>query len=152
MRCKQCGCVTHWVAAKNPGSSRMGVNMRNADPDLEGRARSPSRRSADVEVPRLRSAGKVKMASRRDLHTYRTDRTLCIMTKNRTYGAEEARAHLPELLERAHRGEVTAITKHGRPLAKVVPVDAIQGGKAKMPLLSLAGSGRVFGDGTHAAH
>jgi prevent-host-death family protein len=64
------------------------------------------------------------------------------MAKNRTYGAEEARAHLPELLERAHRGEVTVITKHGKPLAKVVPVDAIQGEKAKIPLLSLAGSGR----------
>jgi prevent-host-death family protein len=64
------------------------------------------------------------------------------MAKDRTYGAEEARAHLPELLERAKRGEVTVITKHGRPLAKVVPVHAVEGEKAKMPILSLAGSGR----------
>jgi hypothetical protein len=34
MRCKRCGCVTHWVAVKNPGSSRMGVNTRNVDPAL----------------------------------------------------------------------------------------------------------------------
>jgi hypothetical protein len=35
MRCQQCGCLTHWVAAKNPGSSRMGVNTRNVvDPDI----------------------------------------------------------------------------------------------------------------------
>jgi prevent-host-death family protein len=64
------------------------------------------------------------------------------MTKKRTYGAEEARAHLPELLERAHRGEVTVITKHGKPLAKVVPVDVADGQKRSLPLLSLAGSGR----------
>jgi prevent-host-death family protein len=64
------------------------------------------------------------------------------MAKKRTYGAEEARAHLPELLERANRGEATVITKHGRPLAKVVPVDAIEGEKTKIPILSLAGSGR----------
>ena len=34
IRCQKCGCVTHWEAAKNPRSSRMGVNMRNVDPDL----------------------------------------------------------------------------------------------------------------------
>ena len=34
MRCERCGCVTHWVAAKNPRSSRMGVNTRNVDPEI----------------------------------------------------------------------------------------------------------------------
>jgi hypothetical protein len=34
MRCQQCGCITHWVGAKNPGSGRMGVNTRNVDPEL----------------------------------------------------------------------------------------------------------------------
>jgi len=34
MRCQQCGCLTHWEAAKNPGSSRMGVNTRNVDPEV----------------------------------------------------------------------------------------------------------------------
>lgn len=33
MRCRRCGCVTHWVAAKNP-SGRMGVNTRNIDPEI----------------------------------------------------------------------------------------------------------------------
>ncbi len=32
MRCRRCGCVTHWEFAKNPGTARMGVNMRNVDP------------------------------------------------------------------------------------------------------------------------
>jgi len=64
------------------------------------------------------------------------------MTKRRTYGAEEARALLPELLERAHRGEGTVITKRGKPYAQVVPADTIHDGKPKLPFLSLAGSGR----------
>ena len=35
MRCKTCGCVTHWVAARNPrAATRMGVNMRNVDPEI----------------------------------------------------------------------------------------------------------------------
>jgi hypothetical protein len=34
MRCRQCGCLMHWESAKNPRSSRMGVNTRNVDPDL----------------------------------------------------------------------------------------------------------------------
>ena len=29
-----CNCLTHWEAAKNPGSSRMGVNTRNVDPEV----------------------------------------------------------------------------------------------------------------------
>jgi hypothetical protein len=36
VRCKTCGCLMHWQAAKNPGG-RMGVNMRNVDPqELKG--------------------------------------------------------------------------------------------------------------------
>ncbi len=35
VRCARCGCVTHWEAAKNPRTSRMGVNMRNVvDADI----------------------------------------------------------------------------------------------------------------------
>ena len=64
------------------------------------------------------------------------------MKKNRSLDAAEARARWPELLERAHQGEVTVITQNGRPLAKVVPVGDILGEKAKLPFLSLAGSGR----------
>ena len=38
-------------------------------------------------------------------------------------GAYEARTHLPRLLERVMRGESLTITRHGRPLARLVPVD-----------------------------
>lgn len=36
-------------------------------------------------------------------------------------GAYEAKTHLPELLERVQRGERFVITKHGRPVAELLP-------------------------------
>ena len=38
-------------------------------------------------------------------------------------GAYEAKTHLPALLERVARGERFTITKHGRPVARLVPVE-----------------------------
>ena len=38
-------------------------------------------------------------------------------------GAYEAKTHLPRLLERVMRGESLTITRHGRPVARLVPVD-----------------------------
>ena len=40
-----------------------------------------------------------------------------------TVGAYEAKTHLPRLLEQVERGETITITKHGREVAKLVPVD-----------------------------
>lgn len=39
-------------------------------------------------------------------------------------GAYDAKTHLPQLLERVQRGASVTITKHGRPVAKIVPVSA----------------------------
>ena len=36
-------------------------------------------------------------------------------------GAYQAKTHLPALLERVARGEQFVITKHGRPIARLVP-------------------------------
>ncbi len=36
-------------------------------------------------------------------------------------GSFEAKTHLPQLLERVSRGEMIVITKHGRPVAMLVP-------------------------------
>jgi prevent-host-death family protein len=36
-------------------------------------------------------------------------------------GAYDAKTHLPELLERVQKGERFTITKHGRPVAELVP-------------------------------
>ena len=38
-------------------------------------------------------------------------------------GAYEAKTHLPRLLERVSRGESLTITRHGRPVARLVPVE-----------------------------
>ena len=37
-------------------------------------------------------------------------------------GAYAAKTHLPALLERVARGEQITITKHGRPIARLVPI------------------------------
>ena len=38
-------------------------------------------------------------------------------------GAFEAKTHLASLLDRVERGEEITITKHGRPVARLVPVE-----------------------------
>ncbi len=40
-----------------------------------------------------------------------------------TVGSYQAKTHLPRLLERAARGERITITKHGVPIAMLVPVE-----------------------------
>ena len=37
-------------------------------------------------------------------------------------GAYEAKTHLPALLERVARGEHITITKHGKPVARLIPI------------------------------
>ena len=37
-------------------------------------------------------------------------------------GAYEAKTHLPRLLDRVVQGESLTITRHGRPVARLVPV------------------------------
>ena len=37
-------------------------------------------------------------------------------------GAYDAKTHLPKLLERVEKGERFVITKHGKPVAELVPV------------------------------
>jgi prevent-host-death family protein len=41
-----------------------------------------------------------------------------------TVGTFEANTHLSALLERVERGEAITITRHGRAVARLVPVDA----------------------------
>ena len=57
-------------------------------------------------------------------------------------GAEEARNQLPALLEAAEKGGSTIITRHGRPVAALVPIGAYGAGMHQQPLLPVAGSGR----------
>jgi len=56
--------------------------------------------------------------------------------------AEEARNQLPALLDAAEKGRSTIITRHGRPVAALMPIGVHGGVARQQPLLSLAGSGR----------
>ena len=56
--------------------------------------------------------------------------------------AEEARNQLPDLLDAAQRGRSTIITKHGRPIAALIPVDELVDRSAQQSLLPWKGTGR----------
>ncbi len=57
-------------------------------------------------------------------------------------GAEEARNRLPQLLAEAEKGRSTIITRHGRPVAALVPIAALNSGAQQQPLTPLQGTGR----------
>ncbi len=62
------------------------------------------------------------------------------------YGLEQARAQLPLIASEAHAGNASIITRHGKPIAAVVPVQQWQehraSQRARSGLLALRGSGR----------
>ncbi len=63
----------------------------------------------------------------------------------KTIGAEKAREQLPELLNKASRGQTTIITKHGKPYAALGPVQSTR--VRRHSFLALAGSGAgLWGD------
>jgi prevent-host-death family protein len=64
------------------------------------------------------------------------------MSGTRRKGAEEARNQLPHMLAAAEKGQSTVITRHGRPVAALVPIAAYGAAVRQQPLLPLAGSGR----------
>jgi prevent-host-death family protein len=57
-------------------------------------------------------------------------------------GAEEARKQLPDLLNAAEEGRSTIITRHGRPVAALVPIAQYNATARQASLLPLEGSGR----------
>jgi prevent-host-death family protein len=57
-------------------------------------------------------------------------------------GAEEARNQLPDLLDAAENGRSTIITRHGRPVAALVPIAQYGAVDRQQSLLPLQGSGR----------
>ena len=64
------------------------------------------------------------------------------MSKAQRKGAEEARNQLPDLLDAAEHGRSTIITRHGRPVAALVPIVEHRPAQKQAALLPLAGSGR----------
>ena len=47
--------------------------------------------------------------------------TVMISGANATVGSHEAKTHLARLLDRVERGESIVITRHGEPVARLVP-------------------------------
>ena len=64
------------------------------------------------------------------------------MSRQERKGVEDARSQLPTLLAEAERGRSTIITRHGRPIAAIVPVGRSEARPRQMSLLGLAGSGK----------
>jgi prevent-host-death family protein len=64
------------------------------------------------------------------------------MDRARIVGAAEARNQLKKFLDAAEEGRTTIITKHGRAVAALVPVDAFAGAVRQHSILPLEGSGR----------
>jgi prevent-host-death family protein len=66
-----------------------------------------------------------------------------------TVGLFEAKTHLSELIARAERGEETIITRHNKPVAKIVPIDVApaKAGARRTAVLELlrAAHGRTLG-------
>jgi prevent-host-death family protein len=60
----------------------------------------------------------------------------------RRKGAEEARNQLPDLLKAAEKGRSTILTRHGRPVAALVPIEAYGAVVRQQPLMPMEGSGR----------
>jgi len=54
-------------------------------------------------------------------------------------GAYEAKTHLPKLLERVKKGERFVITKHGQPVAELVPIAGKDPERAKIAIEDLKG-------------
>jgi prevent-host-death family protein len=57
-------------------------------------------------------------------------------------GAEEARNQLPDLLDAAENGQATVITRHGKPVAALVPMKDYVRSARQLSILDLEGSGR----------
>ena len=64
-------------------------------------------------------------------------------------GLFEAKTHLSELVARAERGEEVVITRHNRPVAKLVPIVAAETGaaarRAAVNALLRGARGRLLG-------
>ena len=56
-----------------------------------------------------------------------------------TVGLFEAKTHLSELIARAERGEETIITRHNKPVAKIVPIMKVSPALVRQRLKAIAG-------------
>ena len=68
------------------------------------------------------------------------------MSSNARYGLEQARIQLPSIIANAHAGITSIVTRHGKPVAAIVPLQELQNSRAASgaasDLLALRGTGR----------
>ncbi len=67
------------------------------------------------------------------------------MDHNPSFGVEQARASLPALVADASAGKASVITRHGKPVAAIVPLTSLAsaaGRPAATELLLLRGTGK----------
>ncbi len=64
------------------------------------------------------------------------------MRKPQYLGVEQARSQLRALLVEAMKGRSTVITRHGKSVAAIVPIDRLAASGAQRTLLAIAGSGK----------
>lgn len=64
------------------------------------------------------------------------------MASKRTRGVQEARQELPALVEAAHQGSGTIITKHGKPYAAIVPLNQATDKNRGVTAVQLRGTGK----------
>jgi prevent-host-death family protein len=72
------------------------------------------------------------------------------MATRKHHGVEEARIQLPRLLEQAAAGKASIITRHGKPIAAIMPLDTYGSAGRQQSILPLAGSGRGLWGATSA--
>ena len=59
--------------------------------------------------------------------------------------ASEAKTHLPKLLDAVERGEVIVITRHGRPIARIVPEHELRRKEIEQAIENIRALGRRLG-------
>ena len=65
-------------------------------------------------------------------------------------GSFDAKTHLPQILERVAQGEEFTITRHGKPVARLIPATAIKPApdvRQVIEELKAFGKGNTLGDG-----
>lgn len=64
------------------------------------------------------------MAEQNVVGLYKAETHRGSMPGENSVGAYDAKTHLPQLLDRVEHGETIVITRHGKPVAKLVPATA----------------------------
>jgi prevent-host-death family protein len=74
-----------------------------------------------------------------------SDRLVEKVCKMREVQASEAKTHLPRLLDDVERGETIVITRHGRPIARLVPDEDQRRARARAAVAEIRAARKGMG-------